>query len=60
MTTSTTSTSHRSRVEAGVQDLVHVHLGEDSIGGWLETLDQIDDVIVLRFQRKNPTPPPGR
>ena len=47
MTTSTTDTSHRSRVQAGVQDLLHVQLRKDGVGGWLEALDEIIDLIVV-------------
>ena len=48
MTTNTTDMSHRSRVEVGMQDQLHVHLRYDGVGGRLETLDQIGDVIVRR------------
>ena len=52
ITTNTTNMSHRSRVEVGMQDLVHVHLLYDRIGGWLKTLDQIGDVIIRRTRWK--------
>ena len=52
MTTSTTDTSYRSRVEVGVQDLLHVQLHKDVVGGWPEALDEIIDLIVVRSWRK--------
>ena len=48
MTTSTTDTSHRSMVEAVVQELLHIQLHYDVVGGWLEALDEIIDLIIVR------------
>ena len=47
MTTSTTDTSHRSRIEAGMQELLHIQLRYDAVGGWPEALDEIIDLIVV-------------